>query len=99
MPWTIPRHSGVAGRDVGFRFAQRFATPCDTDTVLLCCVGITSVIARVCVHLQAYKKLSLKYHPDRNKSQNATQMFQRLTAARDMLLDAEAKAAYVQVRR
>eukprot|EP00892_Ulva_mutabilis_P001073 jgi/Ulvmu1/10967/UM007_0146.1 len=49
--------------------------------------------------LKAYRKLSLKYHPDRNKSENATQMFQRLTAARDMLLDTEARAAFVQVRR
>lgn len=48
---------------------------------------------------QAYRKLSLKLHPDRNSAPDATAVFQRVTAARDMLLDPQARAAYENVQR
>ena len=35
----------------------------------------------------AYRKLALKYHPDRNKSPGAEQKFQEITTAYDYLLD------------
>lgn len=35
----------------------------------------------------AYRKLALKYHPDRNKSPEARQKFQEITAAYDYLLE------------
>jgi DnaJ homolog subfamily C member 17 len=44
--------------------------------------------------LQAYRKLSLKVHPDRNPDPEATALFQQLTAAKDILLDPEARAAF-----
>jgi DnaJ-class molecular chaperone len=49
--------------------------------------------------LQAYRKLSLKYHPDRNADAGATAIFQRITAAKDILLDAEAKQAFQNLQR
>jgi curved DNA-binding protein CbpA len=49
--------------------------------------------------VQAYRKLSLKYHPDRNKDAGATQMFRKLTEAKDILLDVQARAAFLNMRR
>jgi len=38
---------------------------------------------------QAYKRASLKYHPDHNRAQNATEQFQRVKAAFDLLSTSE----------
>ena len=34
---------------------------------------------------QAYRRLSLQYHPDRNKSANATEMFSKLQKSHEIL--------------
>ncbi len=34
---------------------------------------------------QKYKKLSLKYHPDKNKAEGATERFQKISAAKNVL--------------
>jgi DnaJ-class molecular chaperone len=44
----------------------------------------------------AYRKLSLKYHPDRNNSPDAQPMFQELGEAYETLSDAEKKRQYDQ---
>jgi len=49
--------------------------------------------------VQAYRKLSLKLHPDRNSAADATAVFQRVTDARALLLDPQARAAYENVQR
>lgn len=36
---------------------------------------------------EAYRKLALKYHPDRNKSKNAIELFRRATEAYKRLID------------
>lgn len=42
---------------------------------------------------QAYKRLALKWHPDRNK-EDTTKMMQLLNEAKDVLLDYNAKSKY-----
>ena len=43
---------------------------------------------------RAYKRLALKYHPDKNRATDAAAKFRRLTEAKELLLDGERKALY-----
>lgn len=43
---------------------------------------------------RAYRKLSLKYHPDKNPSPDASQKFAEIAQAYDVLSDAEKREAY-----
>ena len=43
---------------------------------------------------KAYRSLSLKYHPDRNQSSDATVMFQEISTAYEILGDPEKKKEY-----
>ena len=43
---------------------------------------------------RAYRTLSFKYHPDRNKEEGAMQMFQKINAANEILSDQMKRTAY-----
>ena len=43
---------------------------------------------------RAYRKLSLKYHPDKNPSPDAAAKFAEIAAAYDVLSDADKREAY-----
>jgi len=43
---------------------------------------------------KAYRSKSLKYHPDKNSEKDATEMFQKITEAYDVLGDEEKRADY-----
>ena len=43
---------------------------------------------------KAYRSMSLKYHPDRNQSEESTQKFQQISEAYEVLSDSEKKANY-----
>lgn len=45
---------------------------------------------------KAYRKLALQYHPDRNKSKDASEKFQEVTKAYEVLSDTQKKSAYDQ---
>jgi DnaJ-class molecular chaperone len=45
----------------------------------------------------AYRKLAMTYHPDRNQSPDATQKFQEINEAKEVLSDPERRARYDQV--
>lgn len=45
---------------------------------------------------QAYRKLALKWHPDRNKSEEATEKFKEINEAYEILSDKDKRAAYDQ---
>src|SRR5688500_17500629 len=43
---------------------------------------------------KAYKKLALKYHPDKNKTPEAVEMFQLINQANEILSNPEKKETY-----
>lgn len=45
---------------------------------------------------KAYRKLALQYHPDRNKSKDATEKFKEVTKAYEVLSDSQKKQTYDQ---
>ena len=42
----------------------------------------------------AYKKLAMQYHPDKNSDPSATELFQEVNYAKEILLDDEKRALY-----
>lgn len=46
---------------------------------------------------KAYRKLAMKYHPDRNKSDEATERFKEVNKAYEILSDARKRAIYDQL--
>ena len=46
---------------------------------------------------KAYHKLSMKWHPDKNKSDNAKEKFQEISEAYSILTDKEKRNIYDQV--
>ena len=47
-----------------------------------------------CVEVVSFRKLSLKYHPDKNPSPDASTKFAEISTAYDVLSDAEKRDAY-----
>ncbi|KAL7068005.1 DnaJ domain-containing protein [Cryptosporidium serpentis] len=45
---------------------------------------------------KAYRQMSLKYHPDRNTSPNASEMFKEIATAYEVLIDEEKRSIYDQ---
>lgn len=43
---------------------------------------------------KSFKKLAFKYHPDKNKDKNATEIYQKLSKAKDILTDPEKREKY-----
>ncbi|WP_018577667.1 DnaJ domain-containing protein [Legionella shakespearei] len=43
---------------------------------------------------KSYRKLSIRYHPDRNKDQNASEIFSHLSEAKRILTDREKRTSY-----
>ncbi len=48
---------------------------------------------------KAYLKLAQKFHPDKNKSKNATEIFKQITEAYQVLSDTQKRAEYDQIRK
>ena len=42
----------------------------------------------------AYKKLAMQYHPDKNPDPSATELFQEVNFAKEILLDEEKRKLY-----
>jgi len=68
----------------------------DFDPFVVLGVTIDSTEAEI---KKAYKKMSIKFHPDKNKDSDATERFQECSKAQDMLLelqDPQLKQAYLR---
>mmetsp|Transcript_9834 Transcript_9834/g.31173 ORF Transcript_9834/g.31173 Transcript_9834/m.31173 type:complete len:362 (-) Transcript_9834:662-1747(-) len=70
--------------------SQSFSTPGDFYAVL----GVPKGESNADVIKRAYRKLALKYHPDRCKEADATEKFKILGRAYDVLSDPNKKAVY-----
>ena len=57
------------------------------------CLGIQSNATDEAIK-KAYKEMSLRVHPDKNPSPDATERFQRMKAAKDFLLDKQKRSDY-----
>ena len=64
-------------------------------TMIPYCLVLTLGISRDCSDdeiKKAYRKLALRWHPDKNDSPEATQVFRRIQAAYDVLSDPQERA-------
>jgi DnaJ-class molecular chaperone len=43
---------------------------------------------------KAYRKMALKYHPDKNQAAGAADVFRRVTEAYEVLMDASSRRKY-----
>ena len=64
-----------------------------TDTKLYDIIGVSKTANEIDIK-KAYKKLALKYHPDRNKSEDAESKFKEIASAYDILGDKEKRDQY-----
>lgn len=67
------------------------STPLEEDPYKILEVSRTATEQEI---KKAYRVMSLKYHPDRNKSPGAEEMFKKITRAQNLLLDKNKRAAY-----
>lgn len=76
--------------------ATAFATTSETDFYELLGVPVDAISESAL--RKAYRKQSIKWHPDKNKSPDAVDRFHLLTTAYDVLSDPATKAAYDNAR-
>ncbi|KAL7276299.1 hypothetical protein RUND412_000713 [Rhizina undulata] len=72
--------------------AAAYATTSETDFYEI--LGVTATDTSESVLRKAYRRQSLKWHPDKNPSPEAAEKFHLLTIAFDVLSDPATKAAY-----
>ncbi len=70
---------GYSGYQPGGDFISQYKGACDL-------LGVPTTADKYEIKL-AYKKMAKKYHPDINKSENSTEMFQKINAAYEFLSD------------
>lgn len=93
IPWQVDRNENKSSSSTGTARARNGGDGCHYYTL-----GVDALSSERQIKV-AYRKLALKFHPDKNKEVGAEEQFKTITSAYSVLIDKSSRSEYDRTRK